>query len=331
MGVARGDEQAVHTVLHDLGNAAGAGGDDGPAAGHGIEQRCSEALGHRAHDEQVEALDAAEDVRPKAREKHVLLEVIFAHLLFEVLPQFTFAEDDEPRVGHLLNDQVRGLDEVPLSLVRHQRRDVADDGCMMRQPENLVYVDSRSGGDVIDVNPFVNGDRAFGGHAICDEHPADCLGGGDEAIHLPMLPARERVAVHVKVDAPRRHERRRPRRGGRARSKGKRQRDHRDAVRIVRMDDIWPEAPHHARETPRRRQIHLGPWRDGNQVEAFLHSPPQLAVRVRDERGAVADRPQTVHRQQNLVLAAPPCARRIDMQREHAKGRFMTKSRSTRN
>ena len=94
-------------------------------------------------DEQVEALDAAEDVGAESRQQHVLLEVVLAHLALEVLAQLALAENDEPRVGHLLDDQVRGLDEVPLALVRHERRDVADDRRVMRQPERLVHVDRR--------------------------------------------------------------------------------------------------------------------------------------------------------------------------------------------
>ena len=51
-----------------------------------------------------------------------------------------------------------------------------------------------------------------------------------------------------------------------------------------------------ARQPPGGRQVHLGPRRERDQVESLGRASPQLAVRVRDERGAVADarRPLTV-------------------------------------
>ena len=99
----------------------------GFGARHRVEQRRAEAFGDRAHHEQVEALDAAEDVGPEPGQQHVLFEVVVADLPLELLAQLAFAEDDEPRVGNLADDEVRGLDEMPLALVRHERGDVADD------------------------------------------------------------------------------------------------------------------------------------------------------------------------------------------------------------
>ncbi len=99
----------------------------GAAARHRVEQRRAEAFGHRAHREQVEALDAAEHVGAEAGQQHVLLEVVLVDLLLEMLAQLAFAEDDETRVGQLLHHEVRRLDQVALPFVRHQRGDVADD------------------------------------------------------------------------------------------------------------------------------------------------------------------------------------------------------------
>ena len=82
----------------------------GLAAGHRVEQRRAEAFGDRAHHEQIEPLDAAEDVGAEAGQQHVLLEVMFADLPLELLAQLAFAEDDEPRVRDLLHDQVRRFD-----------------------------------------------------------------------------------------------------------------------------------------------------------------------------------------------------------------------------
>ena len=96
--------------------------------------------------------------------------------------------------GISLHDQMRGFDQMPLALVRHQRGDVADDRRVMRQPERLVHVDRRRREDVLDVDAFVHRDRPLRGHAVGDQHLADRFGRGDEAVDLPMLPSRERVA-----------------------------------------------------------------------------------------------------------------------------------------
>ena len=61
------------------------------------------------------------------------------------LAQLALAEDHEPHVGHLLDDQARRLDEVALPLVRNQRRNVADDRRAVRQEERFVDVDRRRG------------------------------------------------------------------------------------------------------------------------------------------------------------------------------------------
>jgi outer membrane immunogenic protein len=120
-----GQKKARLAVGDNLRDAAGAGGDNRSPARHRVEQRGAEPFGHRAHHEQIEALDAPEHVGPEARQQDVLLEVMFAHLLLEVLAQLTLAEDHEARVGNLLHHEVRGVDQVPLSFVRHQRGDVA--------------------------------------------------------------------------------------------------------------------------------------------------------------------------------------------------------------
>ena len=78
-------------------------------------------------DEQVEALHAAEHVGAKSGQEHVLFEVVLAHLTLERVAQLAFAEDEEAHVRHLLDDQVGGLDQVALALVRDERGDVADD------------------------------------------------------------------------------------------------------------------------------------------------------------------------------------------------------------
>ena len=133
---------------------------------------------------------------------------------------------------------------MALALVRHERRDVADDRRVMRQPERFVDVDRRRRDDMLDVDAFVDRDRALGGHAVGDEHLPDGFRGGDEAVHLPLLPPRERVAAEMKIDAARRDERRRAaaRALGGRRAHRQRQRGHRDAVRVVRVNDVRARA-----------------------------------------------------------------------------------------
>ena len=145
----------------------------------------------------------------KPGQQHVLLEMMLAHQVFQVLAQLAFAEDDEAGVGNLLHDQVRRLDQVALALVRHERGDIADDRRMMRQPERFVNVDRRRGVDVIDVDAFVHRDRSVGRHAVADQHLPDGVRRGDEAVDLPVLPARKRIRLEMEVDAPRGDERRR--------------------------------------------------------------------------------------------------------------------------
>ena len=219
--------------------------------------------------------------------------------------------------GISLNDQVRGLDQVPLAFVRHQRGDVADDRRLMGQPEGLVHVDRRRREHVLDVDAFVNRDRPLAGNAVGDQHLPDRFRRGDEAVDLAMFPARERIAVQMKVDAPRRDQRRRSA-VARARATAPS-----DAIATpcgsCAWIDVGPQPLDDARETPGGREIHFGARRDRDQLEPLGRAPPQLAVRMGDERGALADRPQPVDGQQDLVLAAAPRPRRVDVQREHSR------------
>ena len=160
----------------------------------------------------------------------MLLEVVLMHQALEVLAQLAFAENDEPRVGNLTHHQVRGFDEIALSLVRHQCGDVANERRVMRQPQRFVHVDGGRRGNVRDIDALVHRHRAIGRHAVGDQHAPDRLGRGDEAIDLPVLPSRQRVVLQMKVDPSRGYERRRrsgirssttpappsPRRAGRA-------------------------------------------------------------------------------------------------------------------
>ncbi len=210
----------------------------GLRAGHRVEERRAEPLGHRAHDEQIEALEATEDVGAEAGQQHVLFELVLAHLPLELLAQLAFTQNDEARVRHLPDDEVRGLDQVTVPFVRHQRGDIADDRRAVGQPECLVDVDGRRRQHMVDVDALVHRHRAVGWHAVADEHPPDGFRGGDEAVDLPVLPAGERIALEMKI-----HAAGRDKRGcGGGRPEGQRERRHCDAVRVVRVNDVGLQA-----------------------------------------------------------------------------------------
>ena len=142
-GIARRHQEARLAIDDDLGNAADGGRDDRLAAGHRVEQRGAQPFGDRAHHEDVERLVQRQDVGPKPGQDDVLLEMVVPDLLLERGLQLSFAGDDEARVG-LLRQEPRGrVDQVPLALVRHQRRDVADERGVVRQPQLLVQLGRR--------------------------------------------------------------------------------------------------------------------------------------------------------------------------------------------
>ena len=79
-------------------------------------------------------------------------------------------------------------------------------------------------------------------------------------------------------------------------------------------------------EPPRRGEVHLGARRDRDEVQPFGGAAPELAVGMRDQRGAMPDRSQAVHGQQHLVLSAAPGPRRVDVEGEH-RSRMPRRSR----
>ena len=80
------------------------------------------------------------------------------------------------------------------------------------------------------------------------------------------------------------------------------------------MNDVRGQPPDHACQPPPGGEIHLGAGRDGNEVEPFLGSPAKFAVRMGDKRGPLAERPEAVDRQQDLVLTASPGTGCIDVE-----------------
>jgi hypothetical protein len=246
-GIARRHQDARLAVGDHFRHAASRGRDDRPGARHGVEQGRAEPLGDRAHREDVEGLVHREDVGAETGEEHVLLEVLLLDLALERGAQLPFAGDDESRVGHLLDDDRGGIDQMALPLVRDERGDVADDRRVVRQPELGVQVDRRRGGDVREIDAFVDGDGVRRRHAVGDDHVANRVGRADEAVHLPVLPARKGVPLHVEVDAARRDQRWLGQLGAHRQP----ERRHRHGVRIVGVDDVGFELLDQARQPPR--------------------------------------------------------------------------------
>ena len=118
-------------------------------------------------------------------------------------PVFELAgtDDEKPRIGHLAEHQRHCVHEIPLTFVRHQRSHVADDGCVVGQPKLLVDIERRSGGDSAEVDALVDDRRAVGRDPIADEHRLNEGRRTNEAIDLPVLPLRERVASDMEVDS----------------------------------------------------------------------------------------------------------------------------------
>jgi len=67
-------------------------------------------------------------------------------------------------------------------------------------------------------------------------------------------------------------------------------------VRVVGVNDVWLELLDDAREPPRSRQVHLGSWRERDQVEPFFCTLTEFPARMRDEHGSMAKRTQSHHR-----------------------------------
>ena len=81
-------------------------------------------------------------------------------------------------------------------------------GRVRRQPELRMDVGGRFDLHAMEIDSLVNGDDAIGVDAVADEHLADGIRRGDEAIDLVILPAREGVPFQVECDTPGRDEHR---------------------------------------------------------------------------------------------------------------------------
>ena len=99
----------------------------------------------------------------------VLFEPVVLDLTFQVGSQLAFSRDDETGVRYLSDDQRRCLDQISLTLVRHERGDVPDDRRLVRQPEFLVQPCGWSRRDTVQIHTFVYRDRSCRRNAVRDQ------------------------------------------------------------------------------------------------------------------------------------------------------------------
>jgi hypothetical protein len=82
---------------------------------------------------------------------------------------------------------------------------------------------------------------------------------------------------------------------------------------IVRMHDVRFQALDDAGQPPGGGEVHFRARRDRDQLETLVGAAPQHAVRMCDQCRPMTERVQAVDRQQDLVLAAAPGSRRVDV------------------
>ena len=119
---------------------------------------------------------ASTSVRKPAKHD-VLGEVQMLDLVLERRAKLALAEHEEARLRHVAHHDRGRVDQVLLSLVRHQRGDVADDQRVRREPVLLADVQRLDGGHAIDVDALVDRRGPLGGHAVLDEHRPDRVRG----------------------------------------------------------------------------------------------------------------------------------------------------------
>ena len=91
---------------------------------------------------------------------------------------------------------------------------------------------------------------------------------------------------------------------------------------IVGVHDLRFPLANKPRQLPRRRQIDLAAWREGDEIRTFERAAIELSLAVRDEHGAMSRGAQPQDGQEDLVLSAAPGAGGVDVEREHSSHSF---------
>ena len=100
---------------------------------------------------------------------------------------------------------------------------------------------------------------------------------------------------------------------------GQGQGGHRHRVRIMGVDDVRRQVADHAREAEGGGEVDVMGRGQPDEIVALARAAGQFARRVRHEDGPVAERPETEHRQEDLVLSPAPGAGGVDMERKHVR------------
>ena len=151
-GGSRGDEKARLPVDDDLGDAAGLGGDNGQAAGHGVHDRAPQPFHARGQDEEVERGEDAGDVLAKAQKVNDVLDAELMGLLVELHPQGPLSDDDDPDSGGVILEDPRRFDEVPVPLVVLELGHDPDEIFLRAEaelfPEEIPFLDLPERGEI---------------------------------------------------------------------------------------------------------------------------------------------------------------------------------------
>ena len=165
------DQKPGFTVVNHFRQTADLRRDDRTSARHRVDGRRPKPFAHRAHDKDVEALVQRQHIRTKPCENHVFLEVELAVIwIAKRIRQLALANDEEAGIGDLANDELGGVDKIPLTFVWIEGGDVANNRRPMWQPERLVHVDGRRRLDTLEVDSIADHIEAFGW--ACGHRPA---------------------------------------------------------------------------------------------------------------------------------------------------------------
>ena len=187
--VANRHQESRFAIDHDFWNRPCVGRHGGFRRGHCIHEGRTHSFTGRADREQIESLRQLHGVIAEPGEKHVAFEMLVANVLFECRSQLTIADDDESRVWDLTHRNRGGVDQMMLTLVRHERRDVPDDRRLGWQVERGPHVRWLQSDNPFDVNAFVDDGDLAAWDAVGDEPVADHAAVGDEPVHLRVGPS----------------------------------------------------------------------------------------------------------------------------------------------
>ena len=83
---------------------------------------------------------------------------------------------------------------------------------------------------------------------------------------------------------------------------------------IVGVDEFGRQVANHARQAEGGGEVDLVCRRQPDEIVALAGAAREFTFRMRDEHRAVAARPKTEHRQEDLVLSPAPRAGGVDVE-----------------